>query len=130
MKDRIARDREIQRYAKTNQKPSPQTSVHHAALVLQSACTRDFSVLTPGNSFVLSYCSSHDWSLLCAGSLGSSSNELHVILHRQGVQFPQQPIGTWTGGCKCREKFVAVLESGLTWPGLGGKHAWFVRRAL
>ena len=28
MKDRITRDREIQRYAKTYQKPSPQTSVH------------------------------------------------------------------------------------------------------
>ena len=29
MRDRIARDREIQRYAKTYQEPSPQTSVHH-----------------------------------------------------------------------------------------------------
>ena len=28
MKDQITRDREIQRYAKTYQKPSPQTSVH------------------------------------------------------------------------------------------------------
>ena len=28
MEDRITRDREIQRYAKTCQKPSPQTSVH------------------------------------------------------------------------------------------------------
>ena len=28
MKDRITREREIQRYAKTHQKPSPQTSVH------------------------------------------------------------------------------------------------------
>ena len=29
MRDRITRDRETQRYAKTYQKPSPQTSVHH-----------------------------------------------------------------------------------------------------
>ena len=29
MRDRVTRDREIQRYAKTYQKPSPQTSVHH-----------------------------------------------------------------------------------------------------
>ena len=29
MRNRITRDRETQRYAKTYQKPSPQTSVHH-----------------------------------------------------------------------------------------------------